>query len=344
MAGMPRTPPWLDTTTIRPRPAARIAGSSSWVSRIGPNTLVEKIWADTAAGISSTQPTAATPALWTTASGAPTASRIARAPAVIDAGSSRSSRTVTSRGSSAAAPVAARRRSRAASGERTAATTRHPCRWRWAADASPRPREAPVMTADRSATTVSAAPAVRGRFHVRTARLGARPAGPDAREVRAGLALLLVEAVGVVDLGLGPGVGAGDRRGGLGGPDEGEPRAVADVRDIDDGEHHQERPEGGPAAEHADASGQLLGLGAAGVVPVEEQPGRDHHERDQRRLPDQRELVPLAGGERPERDHLRVDVQLSPHQEDLERGVEHEADGEDQRGQRDQRVPRHERF
>ena len=47
---MPRTPPWLDTTTIRPRPAARMDGNSALVSAIGPKRLVEKICCQTAVG------------------------------------------------------------------------------------------------------------------------------------------------------------------------------------------------------------------------------------------------------------------------------------------------------
>jgi hypothetical protein len=119
-------PPWLDTTTIRPRPAARIDGSSALVSRTGPYRFVPNSRSQTSNGISSTHPTAAIPALCTSASGAPTASSMALAAVVIDAGSSRSSRTPTRRGSSAAAPVASRKRSSPTSGERIAPTTRHP--------------------------------------------------------------------------------------------------------------------------------------------------------------------------------------------------------------------------
>src|SRR5262245_46242916 len=281
---MPRTPPSLDTTTIRPRPAARIAGSSAWVSRIGPNVLVEKTWANTAGDISSTQPTAATPALWTSASGAPTASSIALAPAAVAVGSSRSSRTGTSRGSPAAAPVAARRRSRAVSGERTAATTVQPWRWRWAAEARPRPRDAPVMTTERSSATAGSAPPAVGRGgHLGPSGLGALPARPVAGEERPGLARLLVEAVGVVDLGLGVGPRAGDRGGGLAGPDDREPGAVVEVGHVHDHEYDQERPERRVPPQRADAVGQLLGLGLARVVPVQQAGRGDHHERDQRR-------------------------------------------------------------
>ena len=67
VAGMPRTPPWLDTRTIRPRPAARIAGSSAAVSATGPNTVVWNIFSHRLIGVSSTIPAADIPALCTSA-------------------------------------------------------------------------------------------------------------------------------------------------------------------------------------------------------------------------------------------------------------------------------------
>ena len=57
MAGMPRMAPWLDTSTIRPRPAARIDGISAFVSRTGPKRLVENICSQVSMGISSMLPT-----------------------------------------------------------------------------------------------------------------------------------------------------------------------------------------------------------------------------------------------------------------------------------------------
>jgi len=123
---MPAMPPALDNTTIRPRPAARIEGSSAFVSATGPKRFVEKIRSHTLIGTSSTVPAAAIPALCTSTSGAPIRCWTAVAAAAIDSASSRSSRTASNRGSSAAAPVAARRRSSPVSGERIPPTTRHP--------------------------------------------------------------------------------------------------------------------------------------------------------------------------------------------------------------------------
>src|SRR5262245_18821513 len=253
MPGMPWTAPWLDTTTIRPRPAARIAGSSARVRRTGPKKLVEKTCSHTSIGSSSRQPTAATPALWTSPSGAPPA-RISSAAAATEAGSSRSRRTPTSRGSPAAAPVAARRRARPSSGDRMAASTAHPARCRWAAVARPRPREAPVTTTRRaSATTAPAAPgAACRRRDVGPPGLRALPAGPDPGEEGAGLAVLLVEAVRVVDLGLLVRPGAGDRGGRVRPADQREPAAVEEeVGGVDDHEHHEERAEHRPAPQDA---------------------------------------------------------------------------------------------
>ena len=80
---MPRTAPWLEMTTMRPRPAARIDGKRARVSAIGPNRLVAKIWSHALAGVSSNIPAAAMPALCTRTSGAPTASSIALAAAAM---------------------------------------------------------------------------------------------------------------------------------------------------------------------------------------------------------------------------------------------------------------------
>ena len=106
------------------------------------------------------------PALCTSTSGAPTASSIALAAAAIDAASSRSSRTPSKRGSSAAAPVAARRRSSPASGERIARDDAPSAPYRWAADARPSPRDAPVMTTLRGSGTVGLAVLVLTGRHV----------------------------------------------------------------------------------------------------------------------------------------------------------------------------------
>src|SRR5262245_26528449 len=244
---MPRMPPWLDTTTIRPRPAARMAGSSSLVSRTGPNRFVRNSRSQTSNGISSADPTAAIPALCTRASGAPTAASMALPAAVIDAGSSRSSRTATKRGSSAAAPVAARRCSSPTSGERIAPTTRHPSLYRWVADARPSPRDAPVMTTLRGSRIV-VGPAVSIRLHRihgrASVRLRGHPAVPVPFEEWAGLTLSLEESLGVVDPGfwIRPGAGDGGRK--LRRTDGAEAGTVDEVRGVQDDGHHHERGEG----------------------------------------------------------------------------------------------------
>src|SRR5262249_12121644 len=222
---MPRMPPWLDTTTIRPRPLARMDGSSSLVSRTGPNRFVRNSRSQPSNGSSSTHPTAAIPALWTSASGAPTASPMALAAAVIDAGSSRSSLTPTKRGSPAVAPVAARKRSSPASGDRIAPTTRQPSLYRCVADARPSPRHAPVVTTLRgSRIVVGLTGSVRLHgVHGRTSvRLSGHPAVPVPFEIWAGLSLSLEESLRVVDLGFGKRPGAGDGGGQLRGADGGE--------------------------------------------------------------------------------------------------------------------------
>src|SRR5262249_35540600 len=241
---MPRMPPWLEMTTIRPRPAARMDGSNSLVSRTGPNRFVRNSRSQTSNGMSSTLPTAAIPALCTSASGAPTASPMALAAAVIDAGSSRSSLTPTKRGSPAPAPVAARKRSSPASGERIAPTTRQPSVYRCVADARPRPRDAPVMTTLRGSRIVAG---LTGsvhlhRVHGRTsARLSGHPAVPVPLEVWAHLPLSFVEPLGIVDLGFGirPGTGHGGRE--LRCTDGSEAGAIHEVGDVQDTGHHQER-------------------------------------------------------------------------------------------------------
>ena len=55
----------LETTTIRPSPAARMAGSRALVNRTAPNRFVVKISSKALAGISSTAPTLTMPALLT---------------------------------------------------------------------------------------------------------------------------------------------------------------------------------------------------------------------------------------------------------------------------------------
>ena len=87
----------------------------------------------------------------------------------------------------------------------------------------------------------------------------------------------------------------------------------------------------------------MVTLVVAFVIGWRRHPGRDHDRRDQQRLPDERELVPLAGREGPPRDHVRVDVQLRAHEEDLEHRVEDESEREDQAREAQQWVPPHDR-
>src|SRR5262245_17778787 len=160
---------------------------------------------------------------------------MALAAATIDDGSSRSSRTPTRRGSPAAAPVAARKRSSPASGERIAPTTRQPSLYRCAADARPSPRDAPVMTTLRgSRIVVGLTGSVRRhRVHGRTSgRLGGRPVVPVPFEQWARLSLSLEESLGVVDLGfwIRPGAGDGGRK--LRRADGSEAGSIHEVRDV----------------------------------------------------------------------------------------------------------------
>src|SRR5262245_3280366 len=343
---MPRMPPWLDMTTIRPRPAVRIDGSSSLVSRIGPNRFVRNSCSHTSNGISSTHPTAAIPALCTSASGAPTASSIALAAAVIDAGSSRSSLTPTKRGSSAAAPVAARKRSSPASGERIAPTTRHPSVYRWVADARPSPRDAPVMTTLRGSRTIGG-PTVSirlHRVHGRTSiRLRGHPAVPVPLEIRTGLPLFLIESLRVVDLGfwIRPRAGDGGRQ--FRRTDGAEAGTINEVGEVQYDSHHQERGEGGPGAEPRQPPRELLGLRASRIVPIAEDAGGNHHYGDQRGLPDERELEGRSSENRAPRYHLRVDVQPGVDEEDLQGRVHDEPDYEEQQRHADERAAPHER-
>src|SRR5207248_2034619 len=143
--------------------------------------------------------------------------------------------------------------------------------------------------------------------------------------------------------GLGIGIRTGHRRRRARQPDDGEGAAVYEVGDDEDGEHHGERPERRARAEPAYPLRQLLGLRLPGVVPVQQHPGRDHHEGHERRLPQQRELIRLPRPQRSERHDLRVDVEPAPHAEDLEEGVVDETDDVDQRDQADQRVAPEER-
>src|SRR5262249_15416633 len=270
---MPRMPPWLEMTTIRPRPAARMDGSSSLVSRTGPNRFVRNSRSQTSNGMSSTLPTAAIPALWTSASGAPTAASMALAAAVIDAGSSRSSLTPSKRGSPAAAPVAARKRSSPASGERIAPTTRQPSVYRCVADARPSPRDAPVMTTLRGSRIVVALAVSVGLHwvHGRTsARLTGHPAVPVPLEVWARLPLWLVEPLGVVDLRFGIRPGTGHRGREFRRTDGGEAGTIKKIGDVQYAGHHQERGEGRAGAEQSQPPGELLGLRSSRVAAVAE--------------------------------------------------------------------------
>ena len=199
MQGIPRTPFSLAITTMRPRPAARIEGSSALVSATGPNRLVANSCCHTSRSSSSTQPTAVIPALCTTASGAPTASRMALAAFVIDAGSVRSSCTPINRELSAGAPVASSMFCRPISGVRIAATTRQPALYRWAAEASPSPREAPVMTTLRDSPMADlqrAAWTVRNRIDGAMAlRSAPYPRRPHHCPARSPLAGRVIEAL-----------------------------------------------------------------------------------------------------------------------------------------------------
>src|SRR4029453_14428320 len=284
MDGMPRMPPWLDTTTIRPRPAARMDGNSSLVSHIGPNRFVRNSCSQTSNGRSSTHPTAAIPALCTSASGAPTAPSIALAPAVIDAGSSRSSPTPTKRGSSTAAPVAARRRSSPTSGERMAPTTRQPSLYRWVADARPSPRDAPVMTTLRgSGIAVGPTVSIRldrvvGRTSV---RLRGHPPVPVPLEIWTGLPLALKKSLRVVDLRLWIRPGAGDGCRELRRADGAEARTIYEVSGVQEAGHHQERGESRAGGEPTQPLSELLGLRSSRVVAIAENAGGNHHHCDQ---------------------------------------------------------------
>ena len=187
---MPRTPPWLETTTMRPRPAARIDGQQRLGERhraeeVGAKHLLPQLESASPRRI----PTAAMPALCTSASGAPTASIDAFAAAAIDAGSSRSSRTPIKRGSSAAAPVAARSAPvprRASASRRRRATPRVEV-------GRGRQPESAGRAGDDDAARLSHPDRLRTvrrrrRLHVGPpVGLGAHPGGPDAHRVRPGL-------------------------------------------------------------------------------------------------------------------------------------------------------------
>ena len=86
-------------TRDRIRIAARIDGSSAFVSATGPKRLVANTRSHTSAGSSSTDPTAAIPALCTRTSGAPIDASMLSAASAIEAASARSSRTPIRRGS-----------------------------------------------------------------------------------------------------------------------------------------------------------------------------------------------------------------------------------------------------
>src|SRR4029453_4310784 len=221
----------------------RMEGNSALVRATGPKRFVEKICSHTLTGTSSTQPAAAIPALCTRTSGAPTCSWTALAAAAIDSGSSRSSRTPSNRGSSWPAPAATRRRSSPASGERIAPTTRHPSLYRWAADARPRPRAAPVIAAPRgSCTAGSTTSTVLRWLHVRTSRrLAAHPGVPVSLEEWARLTPSLIESVGVVDLGFRERPRAGDGGSELRRADGGEAGAIHEIGEVQCPCHPQNR-------------------------------------------------------------------------------------------------------
>src|SRR5882757_7818404 len=227
VAGIPRTPPALDTRMMRPRPALRMDGRSALVSATGPKILVANIRSHKLIGASSIMPAAEIPALCTKPYGAPTASSIDFAAAVTDVASVRSSPTPIRRGSSTRAPVASRRRSMPASTDRIAATTRQPRRYRCEAEANPSPLDAPVMTTLRgsailafSRTPVTLGAQLDAGATVRQALL---PGGPLTDRVRPLGAVLLVIPLRVIHFGLGVGPGAGDGCGQPAGLDRPEP-------------------------------------------------------------------------------------------------------------------------
>src|SRR6476619_3901735 len=157
-----------------------------------------------------------------------------------------------------------------------AATTRQPCLYRCVAEANPSPREAPVMTTLRvSAILVRGCTSIAygAQLHVRaTVGLSAHPRGPDPDRIRAGLSVLLVEALRVIDFGLRIRPQAGNRRCGPGPLDDREPCAVREIGEVDYHEHHHEHAQRGPADEDARPLGQLLGHRPTGVVAVQQTP------------------------------------------------------------------------
>src|SRR5262249_58964858 len=146
------------------------------------------------------------------------------------------------RGSSACAPVAARRRSRPTSGDRIAPTTRHPSLYRWVADARPSPRDAPVMTTLRGSRIGPAGSIVLHRIHGWTSvRLSGHPAVPVALGIWARMSFSLEKSLRVVDFGfrIRPGTGDGGRE--LRRTDGGEAGAVHEIRDVQDAGHYHDR-------------------------------------------------------------------------------------------------------
>src|SRR5271166_5224501 len=138
----------------------------------------------------------------------------------------------------------------ARSGDRMAATTRHPSRCRRTVDANPSPRDAPVMTTVRGSTILARTGALTRRRWVDVrppVRFPTRPGRPDADRVRALGARLLVKPLWIIDFGLRIRPRAGDRGGRMTDLDSPEPRAVGEVGHVDDGEHHQEGAEHRPA-------------------------------------------------------------------------------------------------
>ena len=144
----------LDTSTIRPRPAARIAGSSSRVSRTGPKKLVEKHLLPRRLGHLLEAADAGDPGVvHDPVRGADALEDLRRRRGDRRRGRrSRAGRRRAGRRRSPA-PVRARSRSSPSSGARIAATTVQPSRCRWAAVASPSPRDAPVTTTLRASAT-----------------------------------------------------------------------------------------------------------------------------------------------------------------------------------------------
>src|SRR5712671_5570369 len=99
----------------------------------------------------------------------------------------------------------------------------------------------------------------RWRLHIGSAiGLPAHPSRPDADRVRALRTRLLVKTLRVIHFGFWIGPRAGNRGRRFGGLDDGEPRAIGEVRHVDDGEHHEEGAEHRTRREYLCLGGQLL--------------------------------------------------------------------------------------